>query len=822
MQSFWQDMKYAMRSLHNAPTFAIIAVVTLGLGMAVNTTVFSIVNGLLLRPLPVPHPEQITVLAMKQPGVEGLQGFSYPDFQDIHSQAAGSAEVFGYRTSLVSVISEGKGDHCVVSRVTGNYFSALGIKPEIGRLILPTEGQSPGADPVLVLGYGFWQRRFGGDQGIVGKQVEVDGHGVTIIGVTPKDFQGTYAFLRMDGFIPLSAISGLGGSAPVEETWTDRAHRTIQLMARLKPGVELTQAAATLDVIGKRLAEQHTETDKGIAVQIFPERLARPEPDPDNTIPNVALAFTVLAGLVLLVACFNIANVLLVRATVRQREMAIRAAIGAGRARLVRQHLTESLVLAILGGAVGLLLGWWASGFLSSLSLGTDLPVTFNFQPDARVYLFTLLAVLLTGAVVGIMPALRVARTDVNSMLREGGRSGSDGPRRQMVRSTLVMAQVAGSLLLLIVAGLFVRSAGKARQIGLGFDPENVVDVPIDVKQIGYTDQQGKAFYREAEERLRALPGVVSVGQAFSVPLGLMSADARLSVEGHPLQPGQPEPTVQYNAVSPDYFAALRIPLRRGRAFTEADSEKAAQVAIVNEAMARRFWPNEDALGKRFKMHEADSQPMEVVGVVPDGKYKGIVEDPVPHFYVPIEQHYMPLRTLHVRTSVPPESLELQIAAQVQELAPTLPLAGVKTLKQELEGINGYLFFHLGAQLTATMGVLGLILAVVGVYSVVSYAAVQRTHEIGIRMALGAKPADILKMVLGQSLLIIGIGIVIGLGAALAGTRVLTSLLVGVKATDPLTFVVVVAVLAGVALLACWLPARRATHVSPLVALRYE
>jgi predicted permease len=822
MHSFWQDMKYAMRSLRNSPSFAIIAIVTLGLGMAVNTTVFSIVNGLLLRTLPVPHAEQITVLAMKQQGAEGFQSFSYPDYLDIRSQAAESAEVFGYRTSLVSLISEGKGDHCVVSRVTGNYFSALRVKPALGRLILPSEGQSPGADPVLVLGYGYWRKRFGGDQGVIGKQVEVDGRAMTIVGVTPKDFQGTYAFLNMDGYIPISAVAGRARQTPVQETWTHREQRSVSLMARLKPGVDMQQAKATLGVIAKRIAEQHPEADKGMTVEIFPERLARPEPDPDNTIPNVSLAFIVLAALVLLVACFNIANVLLVRATVRQREMAIRAAIGAGRARLVRQHLTESLVLAIAGGAAGLMMGWWASGFLSSLPLGTDLPITFNFQPDIRVYVFTLAAVVVTGAVVGIMPALRVARTDVNSMLREGGRGSSEGRRRHLVRNSLVMAQVAGSLLLLIVAGLFVRSAGKVRQIGLGFDPDQVIDVSIDVKQIGYTDQQGKAFFREVDDRLQALPGVVSVGQAFSVPLGVMSADDRLTIEEHPVESGQPEPIVFYNTVSPDYFATLRIPLRRGRVFTKADSENAAKVAVVNEAMAKKFWPNENVLGKRFEIHQPDAQYMEVVGVVPDGKYKGIVEDPLPYFYVPFEQNYIPLRTIHVRTSVPPESLEPQIASQIHEIAPTLPLAGIRTLKQELEGINGYLFFHLGAQLTAAMGILGLILAVVGVYSVVSYAAVQRTHEIGIRMALGAKPQDILTMVLGQSVIVIGGGILVGLGAALAGTRLLASLLVGVTSSDPATFSIVVAALAMVALLACWLPARRATRVSPLVALRYE
>jgi macrolide transport system ATP-binding/permease protein len=825
MRSFWQDMKYAMRSLRNSPGFAIIAVVTLGLGMAVNTTVFSVINGLLLRSLPVPHAEQITVLAMKQPGAEGFQSFSYPDFQDIRSQEEASGEVFGYRTTLVGLIADGKGDHCVMSRVTGNYFSALGIKPVLGRLILPTEGQTPGADPVLVLGYGYWQKRFGGDKSVIGKQVQVDDHPVTIIGVTPKDFQGTYGFLNMDGYMPLSAIAGPGGIESVQEIWTHRERRSLTLMERLKPSVDLKQAKATLDVIARRIGEQHPETDKGITYQIFPERLARPEPDPDNTIPNVSLAFTVLAGLVLLVACFNIANVLLVRATVRQREMAIRAAIGAGRARLVRQHLTESLVLAILGGGAGLLFGGWASGFLSSLPLGTDLPITFNFQPDLRVYLFTLAAVVVTGAVVGIMPALRVARTDVNSMLREGGRGSSEGPRRHLVRNTLVMAQVAGSLLLLIVAGLFIRSAGKAREIDLGLNPDHVIDVPLDVQQLGYTEQQGKAFYRDAEERLRSLPGVVSVSQAFSVPLGLMSASERIIVEEHPLEAGQPEPVIYYNMVSPDYFETLRIALHRGRIFTKADSEKNAKVAIVNEAMAKKFWPGEEVLGKRFRVREpakAHQSLIEVVGVVQNGKYRAVVEDPLPAFYVPIEQSYMPLRTIHVRTSVPPEGMEQQIAAQLQELAPGLPISGMRTLRADLEGINGFLFYRLGAQLTTAIGLLGLILAVVGVYSVVSYAAVQRTHEIGIRMALGAKPQDILTMVLGQSLIVIGVGIVIGLGAAFAGTRLLGSLLVGVSSSDPATFVIVAVTLAGVALLACWLPARRATHVSPLVALRYE
>jgi predicted permease len=825
MQSFWQDIKYAMRSLRNAPGFALIAIVTLGLGMAVNTTVFSVINGLLLRSLPVSHPEQLTVLAFKQQGTDGFQPFSFPDFVDVRSDSKSTAEVFAYRTSLVSIVADNRGDHCVISRVSGNYFSALGIQPALGRLILPTEGQSPNSDPVIVLSYSYWQKRFNRDPNIVGKTLQIDDRPMTVVGISPKGFLGTYAFLSMDGFVPIGATTGAMGLETenvLKEFWEKRDRRSITLLARLNPGVDLKQANATFGVIANRIAEQHPDTDKGVSIQVFPEKLARPDPDPDNTIPNAALAFTALGALVLLVACFNIANVLLVRATVRQREMAIRAAVGAGRTRLIRQYLTESLMLALFGGSAGLLLGWWAAGFLGSLNLGTDLPVRFNFDPDASVFLFALSVVLLTGAVVGILPALRVARTDVNSMLREGGRGSTDGGRRHWVRNGLVMAQVAGSLLLLVVAGLFVRSAHKAEHIALGFNPDHVLDLPIDVKQIGYTDAQGREFFRTLDERLRVLPGVTSESEAFVTPLSLISSDHGLVFDGHEPEPGQTPPAVMFNMVSPDYFSTLQIPLRQGRVFTAADREKSPHVAIVNEAMAKKFWPGQDVIGRHFHFTVGEPTKWEVVGVVGDTKIKSITEDPLPFFYVPLEQSYMPLRILHLRTSVPPASLKHQAIAQIQELAPTLPITGARSLSEDLGGINGYLFYELGAQMTGTIGLLGLVLAIVGVYSVVSYAAVQRTHEIGIRVALGASRVDILRMVLGQSILIIGVGIVVGLGLAFAATRLVAGFLVGVSPTDPATFVSVVALLAMVAAVACWLPAHRATRVNPLVALRYQ
>jgi macrolide transport system ATP-binding/permease protein len=825
MQSFWQDLRYAFRTLHNSPGFTIIAIVTLGLGMAVNTTVFSVINGLILRPLPVPHPEQIVVLGLQQQGTPGNQPFSYPDYEDVRDQSDSFSEVFAYHPTLVAFAVDGRGDHCVVARVSGNYFSALGIKPAIGRLILPSESRVPGADSVVVLGYSYWQKRFGGAADVVGKQVTLGGRPATIVGVTPKGFRGTYAIVDMDAYVPLSAPFG-GQDDPdrdVRMMWTQREDRRLAVMARLKPGVILPQAQATLRVVAQRIGQQHPDVDKGVTFQAYPEKLARPEPDTDNTLPTVAAAFLVLAGLVLLVACFNIANVLLVRATARQREMGIRAALGAGRWRLVRQHLTESLLLAFVGGGAGLVLAEWAADVLSSLPLGTDLPFSFDLQPDARVYLFALGAVLVTGLVVGIIPALRVARRDINFVLREGGRGASDGRRRHLVRHTLVVAQLAGSMLLLVVAGLFLRSLSKVQHTDLGFNPDHVLNLSLDVQQAGFTEARGREFYRQVEERVSTLPDVVAVAQAFSVPMGVVSSNDPVVVPGHPVEPGKQPPIVSFNAVSPSYFQTLQIPLQAGRGFTNADDEKAPKVAVINRTMATKFWPGEQAAGKHFtlKSSDGDSQLL-VIGIVQDGRYKRVVEDPQPFFYVPLAQMYLDLRTIHVRTGVPPQTLAPQIEAAIRQLAPAVPVTQVQTMYDSLNSLNGFFFFRFGAQLSGTMGLLGLILAVVGVYSVVSYAASQRTHEIGIRMALGAEPEDILRMVLCQSLVVVGIGVAVGFMAAFAGTRAIANLLVGISASDPVTFMAVVILLSAVAMAACWLPASRATRVSPLVALRYE
>ncbi|MFZ0738524.1 MAG: ABC transporter permease [Candidatus Acidiferrales bacterium] len=820
MNSLLQDIQFGLRTLRKSPGFTAVAVLTLALGMAANTTMFSMVNSVLLRPLPVPHADQIVVVATEQKNNPYYSAFSYPDFVDLQKQAEGFSGLFAYELSIAGLSADGTASHVAVSFVSGNFFSTLGIQPARGRLILPTEGTQPGSDPILVLGYAYWQSRFGGNPSVVGKQVLMNGHPVTIVGVAPKDFHGVYAIVDCQGYLPLSMATTIEDDT--NGLWTNRGDREIHVLGRLKAGTSVKQAEASLNVVAARLAQQYAETDAGVAVRVYPERLSRPEPSASNPVPIAAAIFMILAGLVLVLACFNIANVLLVRATTRQREMAVRAALGAKRGRLVRQFLTESVLLAIFGGAIGAVIASWASGVLSSLSLSTDLPLRLDFSPDGSVFAYAFGAVLLTGIIVGILPAMRAARTDVSAVLHEGGRGSSDGPRRHFLRNALVVGQVAGSLLLLIVAGLFARSLTRVQQLNLGFEPDHLLNLTMDVGEVGYKDAQGREFYRAAQERLQALPGVVSVAQAVSIPMGYYSEADAVYIEGHPLQAGERPPQLLHNSVTPSYFVTMRLPIVRGRGFTESDDEKATAVAIVNQTMATKYWPNEDALGKHFSIKGAAGPFIQVIGVTKDGKYRSPAENPSSFFFLPMAQHYNSLHVIQIRTSVPPETLALTAQQTIRELAPNLPVFDVQSMTTALQGGNGFFLYRFGAELTTAMGLLGLVLAVVGVYGVVSYAATQRTHEIGIRMALGAGRRDILKMVIGQGFGVVAIGVALGLIAAIAGTSAIANVFVGIRATDPLTYTIVVGILVGVALFACWIPARRATRVDPLVALRHE
>lgn len=819
METLLQDIRYGVRMLAKNPGFMIVSIITLALGIGVNTAIFSMVDAFLLRPLPVSNASQITVLAFQQQHQRQQTQFSPADFRDVQKQTVGVfSEVFGYVFGMDGLGVDGKADRIMTNYVTGNFFSALGIKPALGRFIVPSEGDVLNADPVMVLSYAYWQTHFGADPQIVDRKVSVDGHPVTIIGVAPKGFEGVYPILKVQGYLPLGMIAIEGQPS---DFMSNRELRQMPVLARLRPGTTLAQAQAALAVVSQRLSQDYPGSDKDMLVQVYPELRARPNPDPNNTVLTVGGLFLGLAGMVLLLACVNVANILLVRATVREREMAIRAALGAARIRMIRQLLTESIVLALLGGVAGMLLGFWGSSAMASINIQSDLPINFDFGFDWRVFAYATAAALVTGIVVGIVPAIRASRGNLSAILHEGGRGVVGGKNR--LRTTLVVAQVAGSLMLLVIAGLFTRSLSKAQRTDLGFDPNHVLNLVMDPNEIGYNQAQTRDFYKNLLARVRTLPGVVSASVAGTTPLGYYNSGDTLLIEGYQPPPGQPAPSTLYATISGDYFQTMGISLLRGRTFTNADDENAQFVAIISNEMAKKFWPNTDPIGHHFKMATDDKHSIEVVGVAGDARFQGVTGPINTMLYLPFVQHQLgnSLQILQLRTAGATEPMIPEVERVIESLAPQLPLFDVQTMNQALDTLNGMLFYKIGAVLAAVLGFLGLVLAIVGVYGVVSYAASQKTHEIGVRMALGAQPLDILRMIFREGLLIVAVGLVVGVAGALAAGRVVGSFLT-VSAHDPVTYVLVTGVLALVALAACFIPARRAMRVDPMVALRYE
>jgi predicted permease len=825
MTGFIQDFGYALRQLWKDRMVASIVVLTIALGIGVNTAVFSILNGF-LRPLPVHDPEQIVVLAADTKGDEtGFRfTFSYATLQDLQLQLGDFADLFASTPSISGLSTGDRTSQFLYSAVTGNFFRALGVAPELGRFFEPGEGEHTGAEMNVVLGYSFWQRHFGADRGVVGRQVRIDGRAATVIGVTSKDFHGLFAGADMDGYLPLRSqvVDDYPRSHPY---FSSREYRGLTVYGRLQPGVTIQQAQSAATAVAGHLQKQYPDTDQGIGIRIVPEQLARPMPLRfiSDAIPLIRFFLLLLAGLVLLLACMNVANVLLVRATVRQKELAIRAALGSGRWRLIRQMLTESMLLSLLGAATGMTLGNWSSrAFADSLDFGTDLPALLNFSFDWRVFVYAMTSAVLTGILVGLWPALRASQTNAGAALHEGARNNSGGPVRQRTRNLLVVGQVAGSFVLLIGAGLFVRSLQNAERVDLGFAPENVLNATLSPHWAGYEVQRAKDFYRELMRRVRAWPEVRSASLAFSVPLGYYSAGVSIHLDGRPPNPGEQVPVIGVNFIDGDYFDTMQIPLVRGRAFRETDSETAPLVAIVNETMAQRLWPGQDPIGKRFRTREPDAPPTEVVGVAKDSKYLALFEGALPYVYVPSNQNFGPLRVLQIRSSVEPEILGVRLRQEISALDPNMPVADLQTMRRSLGGAHGFLIFRVGALQAGALGILGLMLAVVGVYGVVSYGAAQRTREIGIRMALGATPRGILAMILRHGAWMVVSGIIAGLAGAAALTRLLAQFLLLVSPTDPLTFVAVIFLLGVAALCACYLPARRAMRVQPLEALRHE
>ncbi|MGO9010350.1 MAG: ADOP family duplicated permease [Bryobacteraceae bacterium] len=817
LDSLLQDVRYALRTLRRDAAFTTVAVLILALGIGANTAVFSLGNVFLFRPLPVKDADRLAVVAVQREADSDSDQVSYLDYLDYraHSSAV-FTDMTGYCINIVGLGYRGRADRLIVSYVPSNFFSMLGIRPALGRLIDPGEGEAPGTAPVVVLGHSYWEKRFGGDPDVIGRTVRLNGTAVTVIGVVPKEFLGPYSLLEMDAYAPI----GMQGFPSPTTLFTSRAEHDMRVLATLKPGVGIAQAQAALNVIGQRLAQVYPQADQGQRVRVFSEPKARPEPAAADSKFLVATVFLVMVGLVLVVACLNVANLLLARAAAREKEIAIRAAIGAGRKRLLRQLLTESMLLAMAGGVGGAIVGNWVSRLLNGLRPLGDLPLRLAFAFDWRVFAYVAGTALLAGVLAGLAPAMRVSRTDLNLALREGGRGLIGESGRPWLRNGLVIAQVAGSLILLVAAGLFTRSLTRAESIDLGFDPHNVLNVSLDPGLQGYTQARAEALCRELLRRTQTLPGVRSASLAFSIPLGYYNDSAPVYAAAQAPSPSRQVPGASLNAVSPDYFTTMRMRILEGRAFADADTAASEPVAIVNQTMAERLWPHRDAVGQRFS-YKGDSGPLvTVVGVAHDAKTSSLLDAPGMYFYVPQAQHYRSTHVLQARTSVPPESLAPAVESLVRQLDPNLPVYEVMSMEKSLAGGNGFLLFEVGATFAGALGGLGLLLAVVGVYGVVSYSAGRRRHELGIRMALGAQRDAIFRLVIRQAVLLVGFGIALGLVAALGVSRLLASLLVGVSAYDPVTFVCVSTMLMASALLACYIPAHRAARVEPMAALR--
>ncbi len=815
METLWWDIRYGTRMLMKSPGVTLIAVLTLALGVGVNTAVFSVVNAFILRPLPVRNSERLTVLATQRLSTDGLRGVSFPDLQDYRGATGDVFEdIAGYTVGFVGLTTKGgRPERVLATWVTGNYFPLLDLRPALGRMVRAEEGDPGRADPVVVLGYSTWRRRFGGDPLIVGRTAKVNGRPLAIVGVAPPEFVGTFAFSSSELYLPVN----WAGRSNLDQ----RDARLLHVVARLRPGVTMAQAQAAMDVVTARLEQQFPATNKGVAVKVLPERLARPEEDNARTNAVGIAIMTVLVGLVLVVAAMNVTNLLLARAVGRQREIAIRAALGAGRGRIVRQLLTESLMLAAVGGIVGVLLGAWSGSLLARTKLPGDLPVWFDFHLDWRVFVYAAMLVLFAGIIAGLVPALRASRVDLDEMLRDS-RDGflmSDG--RHRVHGTLVAAQIAMCFVLLVGGGLFVRSLARAEHVDLGFRPGNVLNVHMDVGQLGYTEAQGRAFFQDIEQRVHAVHGVEDLSFSFTIPMGYIYTRQTIDIEGRPTH-AHDRPLAGMNAVSPAYFATTGIPIIRGRSFTEEDDERARRVAVVNERLAEELWPGRDPLGERFSYTGDEGPWVEVVGVTKTGKYHLLFEDPQPYFYVPLAQFYTGLRVLQVRTSVPPETLMLSIDRIIHAREPELVLFDVQSMTRALGGGYGLFLVRVGALFAAIFGMLGLALVAVGLYGVVSYTTSQRTHEIGVRVALGAAPRDVLRLTLKLGMTPVAAGIGIGLPGAMATARLASSLLFGITANDPLTLVGVTLFLVTVALGASYVPARRAVQIDPMTALRHE
>jgi putative ABC transport system permease protein len=810
-----QDLRFGVRMLLKHKGFTAVAALTLALGIGANTAIFSVVNGVLLRPLPYYEPERLVMVWADRPIMQAQTGLpDFPvtvaDFVDWRNQN----QVFEHMAAMegwrMNLTGGGEPESVVGLRASASLFSLLGARLAVGRAFLPEEDRA-GAERVVVISHGLWQRRYGVDPKLTGQKITLNNEAYTVIGVTAPDFQFPrrgeipsyfHVTAKPDLYLP---------TAFTPEQMNNRSEARRAVIARLKPGVSLGQASAEMNAIARRLMEQYpqTNTDKGV-------RLAPLQQQVVGKARTVLLILLGAVGFVLLIACANVANLLLARAAGRQKEMAIRAALGASRGRVIRQLLTESLLLAIAGGAAGLLLARWGVALLLALA-PDNLPRAYDIRLDARVAGFTILVSLLTGIVFGLLPALQASKIDLGVTLKEGGRDAA-GLLRRRLRGFLVVSEVALAFVLLIGAGLLMRSFARLTEVDPGFDPRGILTMNISLPFPKYSDGRSVAFFQQTLERVQALPGVEAAAMVYPVPLSGTRGFSAFRIEGRP-SPAEETFNAGVRIISPDFFKTFRVPLIKGRLLAESDGVKALPVVVVNESLARIYFANENPLGKRIIGFGGTRA---IVGVVGDVKYSALDEEASAEIYFPMAQ--VPAVTLSlplaVRASGDPMQMVAAVRGQIWAVDKDQPISKIETMERLMaQSVTPRRFNML---LLGVFALVGLALAGAGLYGVMSYTVTQRTREIGVRMALGAQPGDVLRLVIGEGMKLAIIGALLGLGGALALTRLLKTLLFGVIATDPLTFIVIAALLIIVALLACWIPARRAANADPLVALRHD
>ena len=809
-----QDVRFGVRTLSQSPAFTAVAVLSLALGIGANTTIFSYVNSLLLRPPSVvAAPDKLRAVWNHLPDGQFLQ-FSYPDyvyFRD-HSQVFSGLVAYSSDPTRVSWTHDGETGLVMGQLVSGNFFSILGVKPSLGRAFLPEEDQAPLRSPVVVLNHRFWQLRLGSDSGVIGKNLTFNGNSYSVVGVAPPEFDGIEALSEPDFWTPMMMQRQI---SPGMDLLSNRTGYWLFVAGRPKPGVTAKQVQADLSVLEKQLAQAFPKTNKGWDAAVMP--LAGLPPEFNGVAAPVTAILLAVVGLVLLIACANLANLLLARASRRTREMAIRSALGAGRGRIIRQMLTESAILSLAAGLVALGLSAVAGPLLLMLKPPMLSFINIQLPLDWRVLAFTLLVSLVAGFAFGVAPALRSSKVDVVSRLKE---EATGGPARNRLRNVLVAGQVAVCTILLIGAGLCLRSLVSASSIDPGFRVNNRLVVTLDLDILGYSEDRGREFYNQVIDKVEAQPGVRSASVANHLPLGFARMATVVAIDGYQPPPGMPGIPVDYMGVGPGFFGTMGIARLSGRDFNRQDNETSPGVVIINEAMAKRYWPGQNPVGRQMRMAFGKRQPLEIVGVVATGKYRSLQEENQPFIFRPFAQVYEAQAALVVQTTGDPKPMLASVQRAIQAVDPNLPLLDAETLAQYMS-IPLFLPRFAGA-LLGVFGILALLLAALGLAGVVAYYVGLRTREFGIHMALGAEPRNVLVLVVKQGMWLSLAGVAIGLAAAFGVSRVLSDLLFGIRPTDPITYIGVALVLSTTMLLACYLPARRATTVDPMVALRYE